>query len=118
MHRVYQSKFADKGEKPDSFRACLASVLDLTLRDVPPFEASQTDWQGYLIEFLFQYGLQLVDCNTSKPKGWSIINGMNAYGEGHNCVGYNGEVFHDPDPAAPGIITLNNIFTLKEVTTT
>lgn len=63
-----------KGGPPDGncFAACIASVLELELADVPNFVAYGADeWWDRLQDFLRGYGLEMYDfLPADEPEGW------------------------------------------------
>lgn len=101
MTPIFQNRFPDRnGRGSDAFRACLASVLDLGMRDVPALdEKTQGDAVSLLNDFLMAQGLVLEDCGMSAPKQWSIVTGSApGFGHPHACVAFDGVIVHDPHP--------------------
>lgn len=98
MKRVVQSRTGSDGT---CFRACLASILDLRENQVPDF----TD-EGFFEQadkFLLQYGLKYRRTPlSSKPSGYSTIEGISPRGGLHACVALDGELVWDPHPIEDG----------------
>ena len=100
----------------DCLSACLASVLDLSLDDVPVFVA-EPDWYGACCRWLEARGLALIYLHFA-PGSWPwlpptnlplVVGGQSPRGPwGHAVVGIwrEGamEVLHDPDPSRAGIV--------------
>lgn len=105
----------EAGVHGDCFRACVASVLELSLEEVPHFAAlprKQTpagaiDWWEQFQEWLMERGLYAVEVHLGKhvlsplPEVWCIVTGKSPRGDyAHCCVGrWNGplcDLIHDP----------------------
>ena len=112
MKRVDQTIFTgDKeGRFGNCFQACVASILELPLEEVPHF-CAEDDWWGLLTRWLYKRGLFAVDiCVTGGlttaglPKGvWVIVSGSGGRGTQHAVIGkYDGgkdfTLSHDPHP--------------------
>lgn len=117
MTPVDQRVFATApGEVGDCFSACLASVLDLPLDEVPVFVA-EPDWYGSCVRWLRARGIHLVllqGLDTTWP--WIppsdlpiIVGGPSPRGPWHHAVvgiwrgGGAMEVLHDPHPSRAGL---------------
>lgn len=101
MTPVFQNRFPDRnGRGSDAFRACLASVLDLGMREVPPLqEKTGGDAMSLLNDFLMAQGMVLEDFGAVSPKQWSIVTGLApGFGHPHACVAFDGIIVHDPHP--------------------
>ena len=118
MTPVFQTKFG-KGQG-NCFAACLASLLDLSIEEVPNFcheERNNTYWMRKVQKWLLKYDLGIVSLNFYKledmkeaikignfPKNvYYIISGQSPRGLLHAVIGQNGEVVHDPHPDGGGI---------------
>ncbi len=110
MKPVHQTKFG----KPDGncFAACIASILEVSIDDVPHFMGK--DWQERWNAFLanFHLGLFCIALpEGTAPPGWSILSGVSprakALGEEwlHSVVAFNGVVEHDPHPEGGGVLS-------------
>ena len=101
----------------DCYRACIASILDLPLDDVPNFYEDERGQTQAAIEWLSSRGLWLwiVPNNDSvmsgrlsnddnvMPEGFCIANGPGARGCLHSVVWRHGKVVHDPSPSRAGL---------------
>lgn len=116
MIPVYQTMTVGNDGRGNCFNACVASILELPLRDVaqvlPDFKGH---YWGEWEDWFAARGLEInhVDRSTP-PKGFAIASGMGGriYPEGHARAGqeimhavvvFNGELVHDPFPGGKGI---------------
>lgn len=93
------------------FAACLASLLDLPLWMVPPFEqmfGRGDDFAKRRSEWLNQmFGLRLVRTNgheIDKLPPFYIASGPSVRGVHHSVIYREGALEHDPHPAQSGIM--------------
>ncbi len=120
MTRVKQSKlYAPDGiHNGDCLAACLASLLDLPLWMVPPFEQmfGRSDWRVRVGEWLrrfFDMDLERAEGHPTNPDGelailpeFYIANGPAARGVYHSVIYRNGELVHDPHPSNGGLLAV------------
>lgn len=95
MKKVFQTKYGDDG---NCMAACIASVLELPLVDIPRDSelATVNEWRDYLEPF----GLSLESVHYSvRPRGYSICSLWKSRDDSHAVVAFNGEVVHDPGGA-------------------
>lgn len=107
MIPVYQTIFDSK--RGNCWAACIASILELSLSDVPNF-MDYEDFNEKCDDFLNKYGLYLIafSVKDSKviPQGYHIIVGNSPrYDCLHAVVGHNGKLVHDPFPGGGGLKT-------------
>jgi len=103
-----QTKFGKGG---DCFSACIASILELPLSDVPVF-CDYPNWREQTNIFLAEFGLAYVDIhlpgdlrdNLVEYWGYHIIAGKSSRGLRHAVVGYKGTMIHDPHPSGDGLM--------------
>lgn len=110
MKPVFQTK---KHNPPESYgncyAACYASLLELDIEDVPPFELlpgfSKDDdtsdvWQRVLFSWLKAKGLRISVHRHEDgliPVGYAMMGGKSPRGDwGHMCVVLDGKIVHDP----------------------
>lgn len=109
-----QTKF---GEGGDCFAACIASILEYSIRDVPNFAVPYaTNWLFQAQCWLAERGkglasirfpsreflLRSIEANNF-TSGHYIISGPSPRGPWlHSCVGCGGEIVHDPHPSRDG----------------
>ncbi len=87
------------------FSACLASILEISIEEVPLFLGPY--WDDFL-PWLKDRGLWASLYRRSEghvPPGYSIAGGPSKRfaGKMHACVAYNGMVVHDPHPSRDGL---------------
>ncbi len=98
---------ADRG---DCFSACLASILEIPLADVPRFGelyGEDDDWQPHICEWLKRFGYAYIDVDVTDYTvdallphlGYCIVTGMSPRGHRHCVVGKGMEFKHDPHPS-------------------
>lgn len=93
------------------FAACIASILELDIEDVPNFSESIT-WLWEVNDWLKQYGLYYLDFNLyddmrseiSVYFGYHILTGDSLRGCRHSVVAKAGKMIHDPHPSRDGLI--------------
>lgn len=97
--------------KGNCFQACLASIFDLPLNQVP--DVMQTsDWKSACNQFLSQFNLYLIliDASSFTPLGYYILSGKSPRGDFlHSVVALRGEVVHDPHPSRAGILSHKDV---------
>ena len=116
-HKVMQAELHDPDNDKigDCLRACLASVLDLELREVPHIARalwpSDDDdaWNAATNEFLATRGLYFVPLGVGYRhllRGYCLAVGPSPrYPEVHHVVVYkDGEFWHDPHPEGGDIM--------------
>ena len=108
MIKVFQTIFDFKNG--NCFQACVASVLELPLEDVPNFCAEdQDEWLRNYNEWLRPRGLGVIHvitdaCSDSNiiisefTAGYHIAGVEPTKGEKHAVVIHNGIIVHDPHP--------------------
>jgi hypothetical protein len=115
---IPQSIFVSTGVRGDCFRACVASILELPIEDVPHFVAIEKDWWGEVQRWLAKWDLFALWIRVGEDfmLGWPaettycILNGESPRAKGRkHCVvarldGWNFEVVHDPHPEGGGIV--------------
>ena len=103
MTPVDQTTFGFPGG--NCFSACVASLLDLEVSDVPYFMASDPWWRRFE-KWLLPRGywpvMVPVDRNWSPP-GLHILLGDTADGTPHSVVARGRKIVHDPHPGKPGL---------------
>lgn len=101
----------------DCFRACLATILELPMREVPHFalldfspevRVSMQCAQAWLEARGFELWMGPDDGDNPLPL--CIVNGLSPRGIRHAVVGdtATGEILHDPHPSRAGLATIEN----------
>lgn len=123
MIPVNQSKlYASDGlANGDCYAACLASLLELPLWMVPPFDQmfGRGDWRVRTGEWLRRFfAMELTrtdDHHWPELPEFYIANGPAARGVHHSCIYQRGALVHDPHPAKSGLITVEWCWHLEPV---
>jgi hypothetical protein len=127
MIKVDQTKLhdPDNGVRGNCYAACIASLLELPLEDVPAFEdmynsgKEKWKWFGIFLKFLQGKGYEFH--GTGKPSqirdpyfARGVDGYVMAYGESprdskvtHAVIYKDGEMVHDPHPSRDGIVKLH-----------
>ena len=105
MNPVMQNVFG----QPDGncLQACVASIFNIKLAEVPNFMRWRSEWHDRLTEFCIERGLYPLHVNTDEPegnlRGYHLMAVMTTRGILHSVVGYNGKMVHDPYPGGSEI---------------
>lgn len=102
------------GEQGQCFRACLASLMEIEIDDIPPFELIGYDtdealnefFSGFGLTFLEQRGDEQIAASLASYSGESIVFGTSDYwtdgglnkGAKHAVIFREGRIVHDPQP--------------------
>ena len=111
MKPVFQSKLyiLDASHNGNCYAACLASLLELQLWMVPPFEEmfARGTWFARSVEWLTRFhGLKLVRTEGHDVQNlpeFYIANGLSPRGVHHSTIFSGGRLVHDPHPSGAGI---------------
>jgi hypothetical protein len=117
MRPVMQTKFLvtdDDGEnvqRGNCLQACLASIFELDLDDVPHFVAMpENEWWAALWNWLGERNIEVHYERITAPGGWLplsipyLLAGPSPRGEfSHVVVAQSHEVIHDPHPDGTGL---------------
>lgn len=114
MTPVFQSKLyvQDGIHSGNCYAACLASLLDLPLWMVPPFEDMFTShaWKQRTQDWLdrmFKLRLSRFEGHpvVALPEFY-IASGLSARDVMHSVIYRKGELCHDPHPSGAGVLTV------------
>lgn len=107
------------GRHGNCYSACLASLFEIPLDQVPNFfdVAGDDDsaWWGEVRSWLRARGFGvitvLVDENSRLDlfDGWFIVGGESCRGIGHATIWRDGQLVHDPHPSKCGIIKADSV---------
>lgn len=110
MIPVFQTMSLANDGQGNCFNACVASILERSLRDVAAIYPRDPRWHSAWDEWFAAQGLMIFHHGPkSPPRGYSIASGYSArlFPEGHEkageriphaCVAFDGVVVHDPFP--------------------
>ncbi len=98
------------GDNGDCFRACVASILELPIADVPHFCVAPPDWWERFGQWLMERGYCAVEVRLPAEFAvpadiWCIMSGCSPRGRMHSVVGrfkYGAkcaELAYDPHPS-------------------
>lgn len=113
-----------KKVKGNCFSACLASLLEIKLDQVPYFAGMRKNvWQKNLFQWLHSVGYEYdgwlsVDQFSQMKKlkgvdGYFIVAGESPRGAavgGHSVIYKNGKMVHDPHPSRAGLKTVKGAY--------
>lgn len=122
------------GEKGNCMAACVASIFELSLKQVPNFADPTTakgDWFRIFWEFVHSLGYEpiywsaegegsLIDFDNL-PEHLMCIQpfylqcGPAERGFSHATVGWKGHVIHDPYPSRAGLKSVNHYYFFKKL---
>lgn len=112
MRAVMQT---DLGEFGNCFSACLASLFELTIDEVPNFFTvagpyDDAAWWGAVRDWLRPRGFGIMWLELKDPAhlsgfdGYLIVAGKSSRNLDHATIWKDGAMVHDPHPAQCGII--------------
>jgi hypothetical protein len=92
---VLTTKHRRNGENGNCLAAAIASVLEITINDIPMFEEmTKNTWKNALFEWAGCIGIE-VKFTNERPDGFAIGVGIHNSGECHAVVVHNGEFCFD-----------------------
>lgn len=116
MIPVYQHMTVANDGQGSCFNACVASILELPMRDVAQVWPKDEKYWSVWEQWAEARGLEINQrpLGVSPPKGFAIAAGKGGrlYPQGHERAGqeimhavvvFNGELVHDPFPGGKGI---------------
>jgi len=135
MKPVMQTKFTtvDQSVHGNCLAACLASLLEVPLEQVPALEDMGTEWFGVMYEFLNQHGYDYLGTKYTGPSlnpfWWEFLleaqPGVNGYlivggksprewvTRGHAVIYKDGAMVHDPHPSNAGLTEVEHVMLIR-----
>lgn len=117
MKKVFQTKFHGENSRGNCLAACLASVFDLSISDLPEFEMMERDeWIHVMLTWLEDRGYDL-DVFRTNPGGelakgtYYMAIGKSPRGIDHCVVYRDGFMVHDPHPQGGGLVKVDSYWT-------
>jgi len=106
MKPVMQTRIS--GPLANCFTACLASILELAIEDIPDFYRTVPASQAIkeTNRWLAHRDLQLVTLRSAEhllPKAYMIAEGLGPRGRRHAVVHFGDVAVHDPHPSGEGL---------------
>jgi hypothetical protein len=107
----------DQSTPDNCVSACIASILEIPLADVPAFMAPRDDrgWER-AAKWLAARGYRLVDRSHGFGRGYVLLRGVSPRGSRHCVVGFDGKIVHDPYPTRAGLDTIDFVTELIRTT--
>ncbi len=115
MQFVTQTKFPQRG---NCFRACLATLLNINIDFMPPFEEQSDNVWIPAKQWLLHRGLTLCNYHSSfPPKGYSIAVGQSPRNPNiqHAVIALNGVQYFDPHPTRLGLEKIDRYWQIEEL---
>ena len=111
MIPVDQTTFGE--DNGNCYSACIASILELDIKDVPTF-CKHSDWMHKANRFVLDHGFALIMFSpvideAKDIPAYSVVGGKTKRGCMHAVVYLDGEMVHDPHPDKAGIETEEDI---------
>ncbi len=105
MQPVMQTEFGEP--LGNCWQACIASVLEIPLSEVPPPQEDWADTWNTVWTWLAARGIGIFVADLSEdydwPAGIYIVTGKADRGFGHAVVYESGQLVHDPHPDGTGL---------------
>jgi hypothetical protein len=118
MREVTQTIFVGdpEGRLGNCLQACVASVLDLELEEVPHF-VEFDDWWSIFWDFLHDQGCTVTRVSGLAEKGTGIGNGPSPRGlqYAHAVVVQDGKIVWDPHPSREGVPSFYDTWVIERV---
>lgn len=107
------------GIKGNCFTACVASIMELPIEQVPYFANIEKDWYLHFMNFMEKHNWEedITYNVTNPPLGYSIACGLSPRGIDlkHSCVAYCGKIVFDPHPDNTGLSSIEYYYVLKPI---
>lgn len=107
------------GVEGNCMQACIASLFNIPLGDVPNFAAVK-NWFKVLNDFVKDRGFYIYERHSQEgylwiPRAYTLVAGQSSRGCKHLVIYKNGVLFHDPHPSNEGIKTVEDIWFLVPI---
>lgn len=125
-----QTIFSDltTGVHGNCFTACVASLFDKPISEVPNFIDMGEDWFDAFIKYVHEQGAELIGMYHLGPKEWpddslwqefdgyAIAGGGSPRGvpNGHAVIYKNGEPFFDPHPSNAFLTVVEEFYAIRK----
>lgn len=116
MIRVFQTKFTDaaKGVRGDSFRACLASLLQVASESLPAIEDMPREDAILAVTDLLHEHDYIIESRARRPAdGYVIVGGEQEDGRVHHVISFGPEIVHNPDPLRRPLKKIDRYWVLR-----
>lgn len=117
MIAVDQTKFLYNGERGNCLAACLASIFETTIKNVPALETLPPGtWRESLHAWVNSQGYKITEVSAdSFNDAHYIAVGVSKNGNKHATVGLGGKIVHDPDLERFGLVQVDYLFVFKKI---
>jgi hypothetical protein len=115
MQFVTQTKFPQRG---NCFRACLATLLNINIDFMPPFEEQSDNVWIPAKQWLLMQGLTICNYHSEfPPNGYSIAVGQSPRNPNihHAVVALNGKQYFDPHPSRVGLKKIDRYWQIEKI---
>ena len=125
MKPVIQTIISDpsKDVHGNCLGACLASIMELSIEEVPKIQDMGQNWFPAFWDFLIKHGYMFhgtgksenVEVYDKGVDGYYIVNGDSPRGfvRGHSVVYYKGKMVHDPHPDGTGLLKVRCFYMIE-----
>jgi hypothetical protein len=114
---VFQTLTTVNDGKGNCFIACVASIMELPLREMPDLANDLNGGQYFIAleQWMAPRGL-FPTHHTTAPKGWSVAGGyLGKERLPHAVVAYNGRPVHDPYPLGGELSDADSWWTIDPI---
>lgn len=133
MSRVDQTILAsDPKRKGNCVAACIASLLDVPLDQVPHFVeygihygdddvdkvSNGNAWWAMMLGYLAARGywpVELEKVTDAEPGEFLLVAGMSTRGALHQVIYRDGQLWHDPHPSRDGVLDVQEVLALRSL---
>lgn len=116
MKPVDQTQFAGQGAGGNCVQASVASILELSLSEVPHFleiAPEPVQWEFAMMDWLEERGIGFIRREGEWIfDGYYLASGPSPRGVSHMVVYHDGELAHDPHPSRAGILEVKRTWVL------
>lgn len=110
----------ENGKVGNCLQACLSSLLDMDIDEVPHFAAHRgPDWFDRMNDWLLSQGYWILTItawdNQFTPHGYCIANGTSPRGIKHSVIAKDGSIVFDPHPDNTGLREIDSYWLVIKV---
>lgn len=121
MKPVTQNIFINdpQGRLGNCLQACIASICEVELEQVPHFVEDYEDWFAEMCNWLHEKGYSFEDApDINKTDEYVLVFGPSPRGRAHAVIYKHGVLAHDPHPSRDGVLEVEwsaTVFKRQEV---
>lgn len=120
MQKVYQSKFHGELTRGNPLAACLASLFEVSLADVPELEEmGAEEYIEAMLTWVNERGYDM-EVYRSNPGGelargmHYLATGTSPRGPRHSVIYRDGFMVHDPHPEGGGLVKVDSYWVFEQ----